>query len=246
MPKNYRTIVISDVHLGSKWSHGESVMRFIERNSCQTLILCGDIIDDWAIHSPKQHDRTFRSAFFETLRRIARDTRIIYVYGNHDASLGRGVPEELAFLPIGRDAIYESGGKRYYVLHGDAFDNVSSRARWLAWIGDVGYSTLLWVNKPYNRIRRAFGKPYFSIANAAKQRAKEAVSQLSGFEHRLVETARERKCDGVICGHIHRAEIRMIEGIEYLNSGDWVESLSALIEDFEGNWTIYRERIEPA
>lgn len=236
MQKEFRTIVISDVHIGMHWSKTAQVTALLRQSSCQTLILCGDIVDDWAVHPQS----AVRTEFFDTLCAMARDTSIIYVYGNHDTSLRRNVPPDMAFLNIEREAIYQSGGRRYYVLHGDEFDPVSSRMRAVALLGDVGYVTLLALNIPYNAVRRLFGKPYFSIANAAKQSAKKAVSQLSGFEHRLAEAARAKGCTGVICGHIHRAEIRTIEGIEYLNSGDWVESMTALREDHAGNWTIYK------
>jgi UDP-2,3-diacylglucosamine pyrophosphatase LpxH len=160
--------------------------------------------------------------------------------GNHDDFLDRIVPVEFMNISVVRDYIYESGNKRYFVLHGDVFDSVTSQISWLARLGDVGYSLLLWVNKYYNKRRLLKGLPYRSIAAGVKNRVKASVSYISDFGHHVAEAARRRSCDGVICGHIHHPEIRDIDGVIYLNSGDWVESLSALVEDNEGNWKIYR------
>jgi UDP-2,3-diacylglucosamine pyrophosphatase LpxH len=239
--KDYRTIVLSDIHLGSKWSKAREATRFLKHHSCETLILCGDIIDGWAILRGKRAKWKRRHTnFIKALLSIAHDTRIVYVRGNHDDFLDRVIPVNFMGISIVRDWIYASGGKRYYVLHGDVFDRVTSTMGWLSRAGDVGYSMLLWFNKIYNRRRVKNGLPYYSIAGEIKQRVKASVSRISEFEQHVVELARRKECDGVICGHIHHAEMRMIDGIEYLNAGDWVESLSALTEDYSGVWNIYR------
>jgi UDP-2,3-diacylglucosamine pyrophosphatase LpxH len=238
----YKTIVISDVHLGSKWSKTKEATRFLRNNSCQTLILCGDIIDGWAIlRGKKTKWRRRHTNFMKALLDMSHRTKIVYIRGNHDDFLDRVIPLEFLGISIVRDWVYESEGKRYYVLHGDVFDRVTSSMSWLARLGDVGYSILLWANKIYNRRRVKNGRPYYSFANEIKQRVKASVSYISDFEQHVVEMARAKECDGVICGHIHHPEMRDMGGVLYLNAGDWVESLSALVEDFEGNWSIYRE-----
>jgi UDP-2,3-diacylglucosamine pyrophosphatase LpxH len=140
--------------------------------------------------------------------------------------------------------VYESNGRRYFVLHGDVFDRVTSSMSWLSKLGDVGYSILLWMNNIYNRRRILKGLPYYSFAQEIKKKVKASVSHISNFERHVVDIARAKNCDGVICGHIHHPEIRMYEDILYLNSGDWIESLSALTEDHDGNWRIFRQQTE--
>ncbi len=241
MNTHYRTIVLSDVHLGSKWSKTKEATRFLKNNSCETLILCGDIIDGWAIMRGKKVKwRRRHTNFIKALLDISHTTRIIYVRGNHDDFLDRIVPVSFLGMSIVRDLVYESGGRKYFVLHGDVFDRVTSRMSWLAKLGDVGYSALLWANGIYNRRRILKGKPYYSLAREIKQKVKASVSYVSDFERHIVEVARRKECDGVICGHIHHPEVRNVEGILYLNAGDWIESLSALTEDHDGNWKIHR------
>ena len=209
MPKkqqHYKTIVLSDIHLGSKWSKTKEVTRFLKQHSCDTLILCGDIIDGWSLMRGKNSKwRRRHTNFIKVLLDISHDTKIIYVRGNHDDFLDRVIPLTFSNISVVKDYIYTSGDKRYYVLHGDVFDKVTSSMSWLAKVGDVGYSFLLWANKIYNRRRLKKG------------------------------------CQGVICGHIHYPEKKMIGNVLYLNSGDWMESLSALTEDYDGNWNVYIE-----
>ncbi len=241
MQRRYRTIVLSDVHLGSKWSRTKEATRFLKNNSCETLILCGDIIDGWAIMRGKKIKWKRRHTnFIKTLLDLSHTTRIIYVRGNHDDFLDRIVPVNFLNMSLVRDFVYESGGRRYFVLHGDVFDRITSNMSRLAKLGDVGYSLLLWVNGIYNRRRIRKGKPYYSLAREIKNKVKASVSYISDFEKHIVEIARRKECDGVICGHIHHPEMRNVEGILYLNAGDWIESLSALTEDFNGDWKIYR------
>lgn len=241
----YRTIVMSDIHLGSKWSKANEATRFIKENSCETLILCGDIIDGWAIMRgsgvkwKREHTR-----FVKAILDIADSTRIIYLRGNHDDFLDRIVPLSFLNIEIVNDMIYTSAGRRYYVLHGDIFDSVTTKMPWLAHVGDVGYSLLLGFNKLYNRYRAWRGRPYRSIAREIKERVKNSISVLDNFESNITEMARLKGCSGVICGHIHRPAIHEMEGVTYLNSGDWVESLSALTEDHDGEWQIQYRPID--
>lgn len=237
--KDFRTIVISDVHLGSKWSSAKEATRFIQSVSCERLILNGDIIDGWAImRGAKEKWKRKHTDFVKAVLDISLHTEVIYVMGNHDDFLERIAPIQFAKISVVKDYILKSGGKSYFVLHGDIFDNVTTSAKWLSKLGDIGYSTLLLFNRFYNFVRTKRGLPYVSFASKIKQRVKSSVSQLSNFEQNLADLARCKKCQGVICGHIHRPEIKMIDGVEYLNSGDWIESLSALVEDFDGNWSL--------
>ncbi len=240
-PKKYRTVVISDVHLGSKWSSAKEATRFIKENSCERLILCGDIIDGWAImRGSKEKWKRKHTAFMTAVLDISIDSQVIYIKGNHDDFLDRLTPITFANISLQTDCILTCGSKRYFVLHGDIFDNITTSAKWLSKLGDIGYSTLLMFNRFYNYLRIKRGLSDVSFASNIKQRVKSSVSQLSNFEQNLADLARSKKCQGVICGHIHRPEIKMIDGIEYLNAGDWIDSLSALVEDFDGNWSLIK------
>ena len=237
------TVVISDVHLGSEHSKVEELTAFLKSVDCGKLILNGDIIDGWKLQ--RNPFGRWKRSYTDLLKVVMKmmenhGTQVIYVRGNHDDFLDKVVPLELLNIHVVSDYVHVSGGKRYYVTHGDIFDTVTTHMKWLAKLGDVGYTFLLWMNKVYNNYRLKQGKPYYSLSQAIKQKVKSAVSYISDFEKELVAFARARKCDGVICGHIHHPDMAVYEGIEYLNSGDWVESLSALVQDEEGNWNIFR------
>ncbi len=239
-PTKYKTIVISDVHLGSKWSATKEATRFVKQNSCDTLILCGDIIDGWAIlRGSKQKWKRRHTNFVSAILDLPSTTKVIYVKGNHDDFLDRLVPLKFLNISVVEDFVYESFGKKYHVHHGDIFDTVTSTFSWLAKLGDIGYSMLLWYNKIYNYRRIRKGLPYESVARKIKHKVKASVSYISDYEDKITELARSKGCDGVICGHIHHPEISEMNGITYLNSGDWVESLSALTQDHNGNWELY-------
>ncbi|MFV0467844.1 MAG: UDP-2,3-diacylglucosamine diphosphatase [Dysgonomonas sp.] len=244
--KHHKTIVVSDIHLGSKWSKAKEVTRFLKQNTCDTLILCGDIIDAWNLMRGKKNKWKKRHTnFIKLILDLQHDTKIIYLRGNHDDFLAKVLPIAFQNISIVEDYVHVSGDKRFYVLHGDVFDSVTSRFSWLAKVGDVGYTFLLWVNRYYNNRRLKKGLPYYSLSKEIKQKVKASVSYISDFEQHISKIAKKKKCDGVICGHIHHPEKRYIDDILYLNSGDWVESLSALTEDYEGNWNIvYYEQAE--
>lgn len=167
------------------------------------------------------------------------NTKVIYVRGNHDDFIDHLAPFEFANISIVKDYMHEKNGKRYYVVHGDIFDNVTSNMVWLAKLGDIGYTMLLWINRIYNIYRAKKGLEYFSLSQSIKQKVKSAVSYVSNYENELVALARTRHADGIICGHIHQSADRMIDGIHYLNSGDWVESMTALLENENGKWEVY-------
>ncbi len=238
----YPTVVLSDIHLGTQHSKTMEVTNFLKSINCDCLILNGDIIDGW--HLKKNGwGRKWNSnhtEFFRVIMKMMENfgTKVIYVRGNHDDFLDCLAPLNFYNIQIVKDLIYESHGRRYYVTHGDVFDTVTTHMKWLAKLGDVGYTFLLWLNKIYNMKRMKQGKPYYSLSQSIKNKVKTAVSYISDFERELVELARVKKCDGVICGHIHHPADTYYDGIHYLNSGDWVETLSALTEDEHGNWTI--------
>ncbi len=241
MRPHYRTVVLSDIHLGTSHSKVDQVSDFLSAVDCDRLILNGDIIDGWSLKkSGVRKWKPEHTRFFKILMKMMEKcgTEIIYVRGNHDDFLDSLIPLQFANLHIVKDYILESNGKHYFVTHGDVFDKVTSGMKWLAKLGDIGYTLLLEMNSIYNKYRLKQGKPYYSLSQAIKQKVKQAVSYISDFEAVLVEFARSRKCEGVICGHIHHPEDRTVDGIHYLNSGDWVETLSALTEDGEGRWRV--------
>ncbi|MGC9373530.1 MAG: UDP-2,3-diacylglucosamine diphosphatase [Bacteroidales bacterium] len=244
---HYKTIVISDVHLGTKSSKAKELVRFLKSNTCDKLILNGDIIDGWRLKKSgkwrKKHTR-FLKIILKIIDKL--NTEVIYIRGNHDDFLDKIIPLTIGNFSVKKDYIYKSNGINYYVVHGDIFDKITSNLKWLAKLGDIGYTFLLWLNKIYNNRRVKQGLPYYSLSQDIKHRVKSAVSYISSFEHELVELAKSRNCQGVICGHIHQPDIRQYDGIKYLNSGDWVESLSALVEQENGDWKIlyYNELIK--
>lgn len=235
----YKTIVLSDIHLGIKASKAKEVVHFLKQHKCETLILNGDIIDGWQLRKNgkwrKQHSNFFKHIIGLTSK---NKTKIIYLRGNHDDFLEEIMPLKIGNFSIKKYYIHYGVHKKYFVTHGDIFDNVTTKLKWIAKLGDVGYTFLLWLNRHYNTYREKKGLPYYSLSQVVKAKVKSAVSFISDYENELVKVARSRKCHGIICGHIHQPAIKTIDGIEYLNSGDWVESLTALVEDIEGTWKI--------
>ena len=165
-------------------------------------------------------------------------TAVYFLRGNHDDFLDKIIPMTMGKLNILKNMVLESGGLKYFVTHGDVFDSITSNMKWMAKLGDVMYNILLKINVMYNRIQSLRGRPYYSFSQAIKNKVKKAVSNASDFDKMLTDMARTKGCQGVICGHIHRPEDRMIDGVRYLNSGDWVETMSALVEDGSGQWKI--------
>lgn len=236
----YKTIVLSDIHLGIKASKAKQVVHFLKHHKCETLILNGDIIDGWQLRKNGQWKKQHSNFFKYIINLVAKSKceEIIYLRGNHDDFLDEILPFNLGNFKIKRHHIHYGVRRKYFVTHGDIFDSVTTNLAWLAKLGDVSYTFLLWLNRHYNNYREKRGLPYYSLSQAVKAKVKSAVSFISDYENELAKVARSRKCHGIICGHIHQPAIKMINGIEYLNSGDWVESLTALVEDDEGNWKI--------
>lgn len=237
--RHYKTIVISDVHLGTKDSKAKEVYRFLKKTTCDLLLLNGDIIDGWQLKRgskwKKKHTRFIRLVLKVTEK---YNTKVVYCRGNHDDFLDNILPLDFDHISIVKDYIYQSNNKRFWVVHGDIFDSITTNMKWLAKLGDIGYSLLLWFNKIYNERRIKKGLPYYSLAKEIKQKVKKAVSYISSFERELVNLAKDRHFDGIICGHIHHPSIDNYNSVMYLNSGDWVESMSALVEDYSGTWKI--------
>jgi UDP-2,3-diacylglucosamine pyrophosphatase LpxH len=242
-----KTIVLSDIHLGIRHSHVREVVHFLRKHSCETLILNGDIIDGWQLRKSGKWKKK-HTAFFRLLMKwlSTTDTKVIYLRGNHDDFLDEVLPLELGNFSIRRTHLLEGFGKRYFVVHGDIFDTVTTRLRWIAKLGDTGYTLLLWLNRHYNQYRRRRGLPYYSLSQVVKHKVKKAVSFISDYEQELCAVAQAEQCDGVICGHIHQPANKIIDGVHYLNSGDWVESLSALVQTMDGNWEVvhYQQWLE--
>ncbi len=248
MKTHFKTIVISDVHLGTSGSKAKELTNFLKQNTCDKLILNGDIIDGWQLKKygtwKKKHTR-----FFKTVLKMIEEnnTKVIYLRGNHDDFLDQILPLKVGNFSIQRDYTFKYKNKKYYVTHGDIFDSITTKLKWIAQLGDLGYTFLLWVNKIYNNYRNSRGLPYYSLSQVIKHKVKSAVSYISDFETQLAEVAKIKDCDGIICGHIHQPAIKQFGNILYLNSGDWVESLSALVQDKSGDWSLlyYNETYKP-
>jgi UDP-2,3-diacylglucosamine pyrophosphatase LpxH len=242
MLKTYRTIFISDVHLGTRDCKAEALNNFLKHNTCDTLYLVGDIIDAWRI---QQNKWRWKQSHTNVVRRILghakRDTRVIYVAGNHDEFLRPMIPLGLNFGSVELSNQCDHigvNGKKYLVTHGDLFDGITRLAPWISFLGDKAYDFVLNLNSKYNWIRHRFGFGYWSLSKYLKGRVKKAVDFVFQFEKNLARYCKKRGYDGVICGHIHHAEIKEIEGITYMNDGDWVESMTALVEHHDGRWEI--------
>lgn len=244
--KFYSTIVLSDLHLGTEYTKINELIEFLRTVSCNNLILNGDIIDGWHLQkgwkSLKGKWKKEHTEFFKIIMKMMENshTSIYYIRGNHDDFIEQIAPLHFANFSIVNDLIFESKGKKYLITHGDIFDNITSNMVWLAKLGDVGYTFLLWLNRVYNSYRLKKGYPYSSVSQRIKLKVKSAVSYISNFENELTALAKAKHVDGVICGHIHQPANKMINGIHYLNAGDWVESLTALLQHEDGSWEIYR------
>ena len=245
----YRTVWISDLHLGTPGCNAELLVDFLHSIECETLYLVGDIIDTWRLRKgwywPARHNDVVR----RILKMAKRGTHVVYVPGNHDEGLRDYVGLAFGDVTVVGEAIHQTAdGRRLLVLHGDQFDGVVLYAKWLAILGDGAYELLLKSNALVNFVRRRFGLPYWSLAAHMKKRVKNAVQFISRFEQVVAHAAAERRVDGVVCGHIHSAEIRRFGDVTYYNDGDWVESCTALVEHADGAMEIVewaeRRRLE--
>ena len=242
MTQHYRSIFVSDVHLGTRDCKAGKLNDFLKNHTCDHLYLVGDIIDGW---KAQQNRLRWRQSHSNVIRRILtvarRGTTVTYIAGNHDEFLRPMIPLGMTF---GRITIVDhaehrgADGLRYLVTHGDMFDGITRLAPWLGFLGDRAYDFVLMLNSRYNWIRHRLGFGYWSLSRYLKYRVKRAVDFVFEFERTLAAYCRKKGYDGVICGHIHTAEIRDIDGIRYMNDGDWVESCTALVEHTNGAWEI--------
>jgi UDP-2,3-diacylglucosamine pyrophosphatase LpxH len=235
----FRTIWISDVHLGTSGCNADMLLHFLKSTESETLYLVGDIIDGWRLkrnwYWPDAHNDIIR----RVLKKAKRGTKVIYIPGNHDEAARQFIGLNFGGVQLLHDVVHETAdGRKLWVLHGDAFDGVVLYARWLAFLGDYAYGLLLRLNVVVNAARRRLGFDYWSLSAFLKKRVKNAVEYVGRFEEAVIQAAEERKVDGVVCGHIHSAEIRPMGKLTYYNDGDWVESCTALVEHHDGRMEI--------
>ncbi len=235
----FRTVFISDLHLGTPGFQAEALLDFLKHHPSQTLYLVGDIIDGWQLrrrwHWPQAHNDVVQ----KLLRRARKGCRVVFVPGNHDEFARQFLGQHFGGIEVVGHAVHHTAdGRRLWVIHGDQFDAVVQCAKWLAYLGDNLYELSLRLNRHLNVWRIRFGLPYWSLSQYLKHRVKSALNFITAFEEAVANEARKRGMDGVVCGHIHRAEIRDIGGVLYCNDGDWVESCSALVEHMDGRLEI--------
>lgn len=237
--RRYRTIWISDVHLGTKGCNAELLIDFLDHTDSETMYLVGDIIDGWRLKKKRFWPPEHNDIVWRVLKRAKRGTRVVYIPGNHDEIVRQFAGLNFGGVEIKRAAFHTTAdGRRLMVLHGDEFDAIMLAHRWLAFIGDALYHVMMGLNGWVNKARTALGLPYWSLSKAAKHKVKNAVEFISKYEEVVARAAGERGVDGVVCGHIHTAEIRdfVHDGrkVAYYNDGDWVEGCTALVEHFDG------------
>ncbi len=239
--KYYRALFISDVHLGSKGCQAEALAEFLKFHHAPVIYLVGDIVDGWRLKKrhfwPQSHTDVIRRLF----TKAKRGSRIVYVTGNHDDFLRRYSGIHFGNIELCDEVVHETfNGQKLWVLHGDAYDGVVTCHKWLALLGDWAYESMLHVNRWYNKLRQYWGFGYWSLSAYLKHRVKRAVMYIHEYEHLLMRDAHKAGLDGVVCGHIHHAEIRQTEQGWYGNCGDWVESCTALVEHEDGRMELLR------
>lgn len=248
----FRSIWISDIHLGTPGCQAEALLEFLRDTECQTLFLVGDIIDGWQLRRNWYWPQAHNDVVQKLLRKVRKGTRVIFVPGNHDEFARKYLGHSFGGVEVAPEWIHQTAdGRRFWITHGDLFDGVIQYAKWLAYLGDWAYETTLRLNVVVNRWRAKLGLPYWSLSKYLKLKVKRAVSFIGDYEAAVAREARKRGVDGVICGHIHHAELREIDGIVYANDGDWVESLSALVEHADGrlalvDWSSHARYLQPA
>jgi len=231
----YRTVFLSDLHLGSRGCQAELMLDFLRNNEADTYFLVGDIIDGWRLRGGWYWPQAHNDVVQKLLRKVRRGAHMIFVPGNHDEFARQFFGLSFGGIEIRRNAVHVTAdGRRFWVTHGDEFDVVVRHAKWLAFFGDWAYDAAVFINTHFNRIRRLLGFGYWSFSAWAKLKVKNAVNFIGAFERELAAEAKKRGANGVICGHIHHAAIREIDGVTYVNTGDFVESCSAVVEHDDG------------
>jgi UDP-2,3-diacylglucosamine pyrophosphatase LpxH len=239
IPVRYRALWISDIHLGTPGCQAEPLLDFLRHTECETLFLVGDIIDGWQLRRSWYWPQSHNDVVQKLLRKVRKGTRVIFVPGNHDEFARKYLGHDFGGIEVVEDWIHETAdGRRLWITHGDHFDGVIQCAKWLAYLGDTLYEFTLKLNRYLNSVRARLGLPYWSLSRYLKLKVKRAVSYVGDFENALAREARRRGAHGVVCGHIHHAELRQIQGTLYANDGDWVESLTALAEHGDGRLEI--------
>jgi UDP-2,3-diacylglucosamine pyrophosphatase LpxH len=237
--QHYRTIWISDIHLGTRGCKAEFLLDFLRHTESEHLYLVGDIIDGWRLRRSWFWAQSHNDVIQKLLRKARKGTRVVYIPGNHDEWLRDYTQLQMGGVWLLDEVIHVTAdGRKLLVLHGDAFDGVVRYAKWLALLGDWAYALCLRLNHDFNRIRRRFGYPYWSLSAYLKGRVKNAVEFVSNFADAVADEAKKRGVDGIVCGHIHQADIKELGGVLYCNDGDWVESCTALVEHFDGRLEI--------
>jgi UDP-2,3-diacylglucosamine pyrophosphatase LpxH len=239
---HYKSIFISDVHLGTRGCQADALCAFLKDNTCENLYLVGDVIDGWRLRRKWYFPQSHANVIRRILTAAKRGTDVYYILGNHDEAL-RGFLRydiEIGNIKIVNRCDYVAvDGKRYLVIHGDFFDVLMVDKKWIMHIGDTLYDLLIWFNTHFNKIRMLFGMPYWSLSKWLKDNTKQAVNFINKYEEHVSNYCKTHGYDGIICGHIHHAEIKTINGVTYMNDGDWVESGTALLEHTDGTWEIY-------
>ncbi|WP_457093208.1 UDP-2,3-diacylglucosamine diphosphatase [Microvirga sp. P5_D2] len=236
-----RTLFLSDLHLGTKGCQADALLEFLRRYDAETIYLVGDIIDGWRLRSGWYWPQSHNDVVQKLMRKVRKGTSLIYVPGNHDEFLRDYIGINLGGIELAEHAIHETAdGKRYLVIHGDQFDLVMMHAKWIALLGDWAYTAALFINTYLNMIRRRLGLTYWSLSAWAKMKVKNAVNFISRFEELLAAEAERQQADGVICGHIHHAAMHDSFKVAYVNTGDWVESCTAVVEHWDGSLELIR------
>lgn len=241
MTTKYKTICISDLHLGTTDCKADLLNNFLKNHECDNLYLVGDIIDGWKVQQNKwRWKQSHTNVIQNVLKYSKRGCKVTYVTGNHDEFLRPFVNQfSLGNITICNQAEYRDiKGNRLLITHGDMFDGITRMSKWISFLGDSAYDFVLWINTKFNYIRHKFGFGYWSLSKFLKSRVKKAVGFIFKFEETLANYCNKKGYDGVICGHIHTPEIKVINETIYMNDGDWVESCSALVEHYDGKWEI--------
>jgi len=237
--QRFRTIFISDIHLGTPGCQALALMDFLRTHPSDTLYLVGDIIDGWQLRRRWYWPQAHNDVVQKLLRRVRKGCRVIYVPGNHDEFARDFIGHHFGGIEVVQEAVHVTAdGRSLWIIHGDYFDAVVQCAKWLAYLGDNLYELTLRMNRHLNSLRGRLGLPYWSLSAYLKQKVKTALNYVTDFEEAVANEAKKRGHDGVLCGHIHRAEMRMINGVLYCNDGDWVESRTALVEHYDGRLEI--------
>ncbi|MBV8106632.1 MAG: UDP-2,3-diacylglucosamine diphosphatase [Hyphomicrobiales bacterium] len=237
----YRTLFLSDLHLGTRGCQAYLILDMLRYVDADTIYLVGDIIDGWRLRSGWYWPQAHNDVVQKLLRKVRRGARMVFVPGNHDEFARQFFGLTFGGIEIKRQTIHTAAnGKRYLIIHGDEFDVVVRHSKWLAYFGDWAYTTALFVNTHFNATRRALGLPYWSFSAWAKLKVKNAVNFIGSFEKELAGEAKRRGVDGVVCGHIHHPVIREIDGVTYVNTGDFVESCSLVVEHHDGRFEVLR------